>query len=99
MALKIKRTFSEEEIKAEITMMCDPGGFARGIMRQRLVIPETRIDLPEHFQGKTVLTHEQRLMVYDGATYALLRWRKPKQAKGSKAIIFRTSRKTARTIS
>lgn len=97
MALKIKRTFSEEEIKAGITMMCDPGGFARGIMRQRLVIPYTRIDLPEHFQGKTVLTHEQRLMVYDGATYALLRWRKPKQAKGSKAIIFRTSRKTAKT--
>lgn len=42
MALKIKRTFSEEEIKAGITMMCDPGGFARGIMRQRLVIPYTR---------------------------------------------------------
>ncbi len=97
MALKIKRTFSEEEIKAGVAMMCDPGGFARGVMRQRLVIPETRIDLPEHFQGKTVLTHEQRLMVYDGATYALLRWRKPKQAKGSKAIIFRTSRKTAKT--
>ena len=36
MALKIKRTFSEEEIKAGITMMCDPGGFARGVMRQRL---------------------------------------------------------------
>lgn len=97
MALKIKRTFSEEEIKAGVAMMCDPGGFARGVMRQRLVIPETRIDLPEHFQGKTVLTHEQRLMIYDGATYALLRWRKPKQASGSKAIIFRTSRKTAKT--
>lgn len=97
MALKLKRTFSEEEIRAGIAMVCDPGGFARGIMRQRLVIPPTRIDLPDHFQGKTILTHEQRLMIYDGATYALLRWRRPKQAKGSNAIIFRTSRKTAKT--
>ena len=32
MALKVKRVFSEDEIRAGMLMMCDPGGFARGVM-------------------------------------------------------------------
>ena len=97
MALKAKRNFSEEELKAGVLMICDPGGFMRGVMRQRLTIPVTREDLPEAYRGKTVVTHEQRLMIYDGASYALWRWRYPKMAVGSKAILLRTSRKTGKT--
>lgn len=97
MALKARRTFTEEELKAGVLMICDPGGFMRGVMKGRLTIPETREDLPEAYRGKTVVTHEQRLMIYDGASYALWRWRYPKLAVGSKAILLRTSRKTGKT--
>ena len=97
MALKQRIHLSRDETNAVALTLCDPIGFARHVMPQRITIPESRTDLPESYRGKIVLSHEQRLMALDGMWFALTRWRRPEVAVGSRKVMARTARKTAKT--
>lgn len=97
MALKQRQQLSRDELNGLALTLCDPMGFARHVMRDRITVPESRTDLPEHYRGRIVIGHEQRLMALDGMWFALTRWRRPEVAVGSRKVIARTARKTAKT--
>ena len=97
MALKQKQQLNRDQLNALVFTLCDPIGFARHIMKDRITVPESRTDLPERYRGKVVIGHEQRLMTLDGMWFALARWRRPEAAVGSRRVLARTSRKIAKT--
>lgn len=97
MALKQRQKLTQEQLDAVVMILCDPLGFARHVMPERLRVPKTRTDLPEHYRDRILISHEQRLMALDGMWFALARWRLPEQARGSRKVLARTARKTGKT--
>lgn len=95
---RIKRQWSASNLLASISILLNPLGLSRHIMRDRLRIPESRIDLPPEWRGRRVISHEQRLLALDGWDYHVFSWRYPELARNSsRRILIRTGRKTAKT--
>lgn len=100
MALKAKSKFTPAEKMAGILTLVDPMGFARVVMGEKLrqeIAASIAAGVPREFKDRLIFTHEQRLMIFDGASYAFWRWRDPDLALGSRKMLMRTSRKTAKT--
>ncbi len=100
MALKAKSKFTPAEKMASVLTLTDPMGFARVVMGDKLrqeIAASIAAGVPREFKDRLIFTHEQRLMIFDGASYAFWRWRDPDLALGSRKMLMRTSRKTAKT--
>jgi intein/homing endonuclease len=80
-------------------VLIDPLLFALAFWEEDLTIPKSRLDLPEKWRGRQVVSLEQRKMIYDGAVYRLLRDVMPQEAsESSQKVAHRTSRKIGKTL-
>ena len=80
-------------------LLTDPLLFTKWFWHRDLTIPPHRLDLPEMWRGKQVISLEQRLMFLDGAMYFLFRDTMPGEAgRSSQKVCVRTGRKIAKTI-
>lgn len=98
MPLVERKRWTPDEEDAALTLL-DPLLFLLCFWKDDLTIPPDRVDLPESWRGRQVISREQRMMFLDGADYMLLRDAHPQLAqKSSQQVLARTSRKVAKTV-
>lgn len=98
MAVIARHKWDWDEVQA-VMVLIDPLLFALAFWEEDLTIPKSRLDLPEKWRGRQVVSLEQRKMIYDGAVYRLLRDVMPQEAsESSQKVAHRTSRKIGKTL-
>lgn len=98
MPLVEKHLWSDDELDAAL-VLTDTLLFALTFWDDELTIPENRLDLPEAWRGRQVISKEQRIMCLAGCDYMVFRDTAPElAARSSRKVAYRTSRKIAKTL-